>query len=884
MRCMLAVILLCSWAHAEPPELVTGRHVTATVSTVTLNLEALAAATGTVKLQDVPLPGAAPVDLLVSRFELLAPDARVVIAGEQGEVEIEPAPILFLRGQVAGRAGSHVFISLSPGVSTGRIELGAGHGSFAMAGNGNQVRITRTRALPGLSAPCPVQSTGHAAAPANLPPTLPDIRSLRQVEMGVEGDYELFSLFESEVEAVTYMLQVYGAVGDIMLRDLNLRLDLVFLRLWTTPDDPWGDGASWSTIPNQVFRDYSQLLSGTRDVGAGGLAQLCGPRSWVGFSLGAFEDPSFSNVNNQDIIICAHELGHCLGSPHTHDMGVDECDDAGTPTQRGSIISYCYYFSGGYANTDMRYHVAEQERIVQCLAGKQNVVFDCNQNRIDDALDVANGTSEDANANGIPDECEDCNANGVLDDIDIFNGDSLDVNVNGIPDECEPDCNANGIPDSHDIATGTSLDLYGNGVPDECEADCNANGVSDYTEIQLDMTLDIDRDAILDACQDCDLDGVSDLETINGANSIWAVASSDKRIREYHPITGVLMRSSEADLLDDPRDILITPDARILVSSAGEDNSIVEFDRTGAFVRVLAIGAMDDPGAMLSTGDGRLLVAGSGSNNIVAFDIDSGELLGVLVEPDDIGPLAPYGLALAPNGHLLVGTADARVIEYDAHTGEFIRELITTDGGLLAPRDLVVLPDQRLLVADEDLNGIMAFDATTGQPLGVFNYGSFNIGLSGAWGLAQAGNGYVYATGSDAPELFHLTDPRMLMYDPDNGFLIRTIVQRPDSQLNHGRGIAFMAGDGDCNRNLVPDACDIDAGVSQDANANGVPDECEDLCPADINADGELSVLDFVFFQLAWKANDPVADCNHDGAFDVSDFVCFQNLFTAGCD
>ena len=33
-------------------------------------------------------------------------------------------------------------------------------------------------------------------------------------------------------------------------------------------------------------------------------------------------------------------------------------------------------------------------------------VFDCNENGIEDAVDIAVGSSSDANANGLPDECE----------------------------------------------------------------------------------------------------------------------------------------------------------------------------------------------------------------------------------------------------------------------------------------------------------------------------------------------------------------------------------------------------------------------------------------------------------------------------------------------
>jgi outer membrane protein assembly factor BamB len=496
------------------------------------------------------------------------------------------------------------------------------------------------------------------------------------------------------------------------------------------------------------------------------------------------------------------------------------------------------------------------------------------------------GHSADLNANSVPDECEDCNANGALDSEDIASGNSLDLNANLVPDECEPDCNENDIPDDLDILTGASTDLHGNAIPDECEADCNANGISDYTEIQLDMTLDIDRDAVLDACQDCDADGIPDIVALDGANSIWAVSSEDGLVREYHPITGVLMRSADPGHLADPQDILITKDARILVSSAAADDHVVEFDRTGAFVRTLVAsgaGGLDDPGAMLIV-DGKLLVAGRASNNVLQFDVETGELLAELVSPDDDAPIGPYGLALAPNGALLVSTADHKVLEYDANTGELIRELVPARaGGLLAPRDIVVLQDHRLLVASEQLGHILEYDADSGRPLGQFDYGQFGEGLAGAWGLAIAADACLYATGSHQPELFHLTDPRMLMYDTSNGFLIRTIIQRPDSKLGHPRGVDFMPPEGDCNRNLIPDSCDIASGDSADANANGVPDECENICPADIDMDGALTVLDFITFQLAWQDADPAADCNKDANFDITDFICYQLLFQAGC-
>ncbi len=64
---------------------------------------------------------------------------------------------------------------------------------------------------------------------------------------------------------------------------------------------------------------------------------------------------------------------------------------------------------------------------------------------------------------------EDCNLNGLTDDIDFANGTSFDANRNGIPDECEVDCNANDIHDIFELALGFLTDADENGTPDECE-------------------------------------------------------------------------------------------------------------------------------------------------------------------------------------------------------------------------------------------------------------------------------------------------------------------------------------------------------------------------------------------------------------------------------
>jgi hypothetical protein len=86
---------------------------------------------------------------------------------------------------------------------------------------------------------------------------------------------------------------------------------------------------------------------------------------------------------------------------------------------------------------------------------------------------VPNSTQADCDNDGQGDACQsngsDCNSNGTLDSCDLASGTSSDADANGIPDECQPDCNLNGTPDEFEIASGLVSDLNSDGTPDDCQ-------------------------------------------------------------------------------------------------------------------------------------------------------------------------------------------------------------------------------------------------------------------------------------------------------------------------------------------------------------------------------------------------------------------------------
>ncbi|MEO1009075.1 MAG: M12 family metallo-peptidase [Planctomycetota bacterium] len=863
--------------------------------------------------------GGQSLDLVLERMPLLAPDAVVVAAGPAGhEAPIDIGEVAIWRGRVEGVPGSHVFLSIADGSTVGRIELGAGRPAYAVSSVGGdpkaggvalaagEVAVFRTRVAGGLATPTlcgaafprlGLRDAAAANGPTPPPPPPPPVRGLHRARLAVECDFRFFELFGDARETAVYLIQVYGMVTDVTSRDLGVRLDLVYLRVWTTPDDPYSGGAGMPRDFPGVDYDIGQLMSGDKNARAGGAARLCGRDSWVAYGLGILPDPTNPTAFNQDFRIAAHEVGHNLGARHTHDEGVDACDDPLSTPRRGTLMSYCSQtFSGGSALTQGYFHTGVRQRVFDC--NPLRLSLDCNNNFVPDADDIAAGTSADANANGVPDECEDCNANGTLDDADIAAGTSLDLNTNGVPDECEPDCNANGVPDEMDIRFAFSRDENGNAIPDECDADCNANGAADHAEINQNMALDIDRDGVLDECQDCDGDGIIDIDALGFAHNAWVAGSGDGLIKQYQYQTGVLRAEAGGGILDDPTDVLITSDGRVLVASAG-DARVVEFDAAGGLVGELVAGGAGGlayPTALHLARDGSLLVADREANAIRRYDPATGVPLGDFVPPNAAGLHMPHGMATGPDGNLFVTGEHIGVMEFDGGTGAFVGQFVEHGSGdLHHGRGMLFLPQGNgthlLLVAENEANAILAFDGDTGAFLGLWHDGG-DRWLVHPWGLRRGPDGDVYVSinrmhgrmpGGPTSGL-HLTFPHLLRYDDRNGKLMFTYVQGVDARLDHPRGFDFVPGDAtDCNLNRIPDSCDIAGGRSTDRNANGVPDECEALCYADCDGNGELELFDFLCFQNAFHDGDPAADCDGSGSLDLFDLLCFQNAFQDGC-
>ncbi len=700
-------------------------------------------------------------------------------------------------------------------------------------------------------------------------------KDMFRLQLAVDTDYELFALFDDMEFAAAYVTLLYGVVNEIYMRDLNTRIELTYVRLWDTPVDLFNEPdpfvpfvSYWSSQMSHVQRDSVQLLTGRWDVpftGKAYMESLCNNNrscSVVG-GIGGFQRQAEEFVlDDHDIVLAAHELAHVCGARHTHDYGLDDCAPSPGVESRGTIMSYCSSHNGGYANIDLRFHRVIQNVVKNYIAQAACVDLDCNRNGQDDTLDIVSGTSEDADTNGIPDECEDCNNNGVLDGVDIAQG-TPDYDVNGIPDECQSDCNSNGIPDSLDIAGGTSFDDDGDTVPDECATDCDMNGIADLIQIGQSLDLDVNRNRVLDSCEDCDGDGTDDAAELAGAHALWVASADQDVIRRFHGETGGRSVISQGTYIEDATDLVVTPTSKVLVSSCTM-SSVAAYDGvSGVFTGMLVpkeYGGLSCASGITWKPSSRILVSSRDTDSVLMYAADTGTCMGEFISAGSGGLEEPGQLVFGPDGNLFVCSLKHNaVFEYDGNSGEFVRVFVHAGaGGLENPRALLFLPNGNLLVASYGSRRILEYDRWSGDYLGVFNHVLYNNGQEiPVVELAIGPGGNVFAAACDGG------DSWISEYDCDDGRFVRAFVDGYYSGLGKISGLAFMPGFViDCDKNLIPDNCDIDSNPERDANSNGTLDYCETDC----NSNGVWDYLELI-------PRGSLFDCDFNGIPDDCDIA-----------
>jgi hypothetical protein len=195
----------------------------------------------------------------------------------------------------------------------------------------------------------------------------------KTVRIFFETDFNLYQkLGSSTLNTQNYVLSMFNEVA-LVYSEIGVLLNLSSSYIWTSTD-PYASESNTLGMLN-TFRstrtdfagDLAHLLSGRSLGGIAWLGALCSSYNY-GVSASQGGNPSTLPRNSFTLIVVAHELGHNLGSPHTHacswngnNTRLDNCAghynveyQEGTCAnpfnpflpERGTIMSYCHLVGG----------------------------------------------------------------------------------------------------------------------------------------------------------------------------------------------------------------------------------------------------------------------------------------------------------------------------------------------------------------------------------------------------------------------------------------------------------------------------------------------------------------------------------------------------------
>jgi len=184
------------------------------------------------------------------------------------------------------------------------------------------------------------------------------------VRIHVEADYGLYQSKGSSIANTTnYINGLFSQVG-IMYANESISIAISYINIWTSTS-PYTSGNELSELGNVAYgRTHGDLVHLLHRNGGGGVAYLdvlCNSSFNMGVSG---VDGFYNNVPTYswDVFVVSHELGHNMGSPHTHDCtwngngtaidgcgfqasnGADGC--TGPIPSLGTIMSYCHLING----------------------------------------------------------------------------------------------------------------------------------------------------------------------------------------------------------------------------------------------------------------------------------------------------------------------------------------------------------------------------------------------------------------------------------------------------------------------------------------------------------------------------------------------------------
>lgn len=369
-----------------------------------------------VDLVNFPLPGTDGVTLNLERTRpVVDANTEIYTHTKQGKVPVKVRPVVSYKGTINGDPETFVTLHYSDGDLTGFVQEKDGH-RMVIARDFSQAQmavatphiIGEEAAMFGVD-PLSRFICGNESLPIDEDAmrrkmSLPVVRKgaestqaedLREFKMAVVLREDIDSAMkrrgQTDEQIVQYFIKIISAMAQVYEQELNAYIYMAYFEKFTL-DEPSGyyyDGrepselleefsSDWSKRMNSVDRTVAHLYALIRPVGGGfvgGIAyldQLCNKKARGGYGVSTVYltandvpgDPNKANAFVWDVFVAAHEMGHNIGAPHTHNcywsppidtcqlnVNIDRTDGCfGDPSLRrvipGTIMSYCHLVNG----------------------------------------------------------------------------------------------------------------------------------------------------------------------------------------------------------------------------------------------------------------------------------------------------------------------------------------------------------------------------------------------------------------------------------------------------------------------------------------------------------------------------------------------------------
>lgn len=304
---------------------------------------------------------------------------------DQDNEKLDYTPGVYYRGIVKNNPNSVVAFSFFRNDASGVISIGGEPGNIVVGKLKNSDDfISYSDYLMNATNPFTCEMESLPTSPDSYPKPTAKTSADEDFEPCVRIYYEIAHAVYLENHSnadhtLNWLTSIHNNINTLYEND-DLNISLNEIMIWLTPDtytgDPYGDLDEFAIVTPNFNGDLGHLINTPSSTSLAYVDSICFPGynyAYSGVSMSFQNVPTYSWT----IMAMSHEMGHALGSPHTHSCSwngdntpidvcaptfdfyySEGCDEGPVPYEEGgTIMSYCHLldqvginFSNGFGS------------------------------------------------------------------------------------------------------------------------------------------------------------------------------------------------------------------------------------------------------------------------------------------------------------------------------------------------------------------------------------------------------------------------------------------------------------------------------------------------------------------------------------------------------